>query len=145
MSTKNLELQPFHLAVLVNNLETTRKFYGEFMGFVEGRSCDQWIDWNFFGHQFVTHLNPNYNGNNFFNAVDGHGVPVPHFGVVLKWDDWHILADRLKNNNVKFAIEPYIRFKGQAGEQATMFFHDPSGNALEFKSFKDISKLFAKY
>lgn len=136
-------LQPFHLAIPVTDLEKTRKFYGEFLGFPEGRASDKWIDWDFFGHQFVTHLHPQKN-EGIVNPVDGHGVPVPHFGVVLEWQQWHDFADRLKSHNVQFVIEPYIRFKGQVGEQATMFFCDPSGNALEFKAFKDISKLFAK-
>lgn len=140
-----MSLQPFHLAIPVNDLASTRKFYGEFLGFPEGRSSDSWIDFDFFGHQFVTHLRPNPSeANQIVNHVDGHGVPVPHFGVVLEWQQWHDFADRLKKNDVKFVIEPYIRFKGQVGEQATMFFYDPSGNALEFKAFKDISKLFAK-
>jgi len=146
----------------VNDLVETRKFYGEFLGFAEGRSNEHWIDWDFFGHQFVTHLRPqkteqivnHVDGHGVpnnersevkvHNKVDGHMVPVPHFGVVLDWQQWHDFADRLKAHNVKFVIEPYIRFKGQVGEQATMFFCDPSGNALEFKAFKDISKLFAK-
>jgi len=143
MITSNL--QPFHLAILVNNLKNAKEFYGDLMGFKEGRSSEKWIDWDFFGHQLVTHLNPDYNGKNFFNSVDGHGVPVPHFGVVLTWENWQILAERLQNKNIKFVIEPYIRFKDQVGEQATMFFYDPFGNALEFKAFKDISKLFVKY
>jgi hypothetical protein len=140
-----MTLQPFHLAVPVNNLKKTRQFYGEFLGLEEGRSTESWIDWNFFGHQFVTHLKKGE--DNILvttNHVDGHGVPVPHFGVVLKWNDWHQFAEKLKENNVKFVIEPYIRFKGEVGEQATMFFLDPSGNSLEFKAFKDLSRLFAK-
>ena len=158
----NKIIQPFHLAMPVNDLVQTRKFYGEFLGFAEGRATDKWIDWNFFGHQFVTHLRPksaeadkivnHVDGPTverseavIYNHVDGHGVPVPHFGVVLEWQQWHDFADRLKKHNVKFVIEPYIRFRGQIGEQATMFFCDPSGNALEFKAFKDISQLFAKY
>jgi len=138
-----MTLQPFHLAMPVSDLEKTRQFYGEFLGFAEGRSSESWIDWNFFGHQFVTHLHPQKN-ETIVNAVDGHGVPVPHFGVVLEWAAWHEFADRLKAHNVEFVIAPYIRFKGQVGEQATMFFLDPSGNALEFKAFKDLSQLFAK-
>lgn len=138
-------LQPFHLAMPVNDLAAARKFYGEFLGFEEGRASEHWIDWNFFGHQFVTHLRPApTESEKIVNHVDGHGVPVPHFGVVLEWQIWHEFAERLKANNIKFVIEPYIRFKGQVGEQATMFFCDPSGNALEFKAFKDSSKLFAK-
>ncbi len=139
-----MSLQPFHLAMPVNDLEKARQFYGELLGFVEGRSNESWIDWNFFGHQFVTHLHPKKN-QTIINPVDGHGVPVPHFGVVLEWQQWTCFAERLKSHNVKFVIEPYIRFRGKTGEQATMFFLDPSGNALEFKAFKDISQLFAKY
>jgi extradiol dioxygenase family protein len=137
------KLQPFHLAMPVADLKKTREFYGEFLGFLEGRSCEHWIDWNFFGHQLVTHLHPQKN-ETIVNAVDGHGVPVPHFGVVLEWQQWHDFANRIKACDIKFVIEPYIRFRGQIGEQATMFFLDPSGNALEFKAFKDISQLFAK-
>ena len=140
-----MSLQPFHLAMPVNDLEKARQFYGEFLGFVEGRAAETWIDWNFFGHQFVTHLHPQKNQMITTNHVDGHGVPVLHFGVVLEWQQWHDFAEKLKANNVKFVIEPYIRFRGKTGEQATMFFLDPSGNALEFKAFKDISQLFAKY
>jgi uncharacterized protein len=138
-------LQPFHLAIPVNNLEKSREFYGKFLGFLEGRSNDDWIDFNFFGHQLVTHLDSNKKNDNIINKVDGHGVPVPHFGVVLKWQDWHDFAEKLKRNNIKFEIEPYIRFKGKIGEQATMFFFDPFKNALEFKAFKDESQLFRKF
>ena len=140
-------LQPFHLAVPVNDLITTRKFYGEFLGFAEGRSNEQWIDWNFFGHQFVTHLKPEndqQNHSEIINPVDGKEVPVPHFGVVLAWDEWHKFAEKLQANHIEFIIAPYIRFRGKIGEQATMFFCDPSGNSLEFKAFKDESQLFAK-
>ncbi len=138
-------IKPFHLAIPVNDLQKTREFYGNFLGFAEGRSCESWIDWNFFGHQLVTHLKPNLkNPVEVENLVDNHNVPVPHFGVVLSWQDWHNFADLLKKNKIKFVIEPYIRFQGKVGEQATMFFLDPSGNALEFKAFKDISQLFAK-
>ncbi len=140
------KLQPFHLAMPVNDLAATRQFYGEFLGFEEGRSNEHWIDWNFFGHQFVTHLRPNpTQDEKVVNHVDGHGVPVPHFGVVLKWQEWHDFAEKLQAAKIKFVIEPYIRFKGKVGEQATMFFLDPSGNALEFKAFQDESQLFAKY
>lgn len=137
-------IQPFHLAVVVNDLQKARQFYGEFLGFEEGRSNESWIDWNFFGHQFVTHLKSGQETNLVVNPVDGHGVPVPHFGVVLEWQQWHDFAEKLKAANIKFVIEPYVRFRGKTGEQATMFFLDPSGNALEFKAFKDISQLFAK-
>lgn len=138
-------LQPFHLAMPVTDLEKARQFYGEILGLEEGRSNESWIDWNFFGHQFVTHLKPKEEiAAKIENPVDGHNVPVPHFGVVLEWQDWHDFAEKLKSKNVKFVIEPYIRFRGKTGEQATMFFLDPSGNALEFKAFKDQSQLFAK-
>ncbi len=140
-----MSLQPFHLAIPVNDLEKAREFYGNFLGFEEGRSSENWIDWNFFGHQLVTHLKEDSQSKPAaINSVDNHDVPVPHFGVVLDWNQWHEFADKLKDNNIKFVIEPYIRFKGKIGEQATMFFLDPSGNALEFKSFQDISQLFAK-
>ena len=141
-------IQPFHLAMPVNNLDEARKFYGEFLGFSEGRSNEHWIDWNFFGHQFVTHLRQHAvdsTTQQIINEVDDHGVPVPHFGVVLSWNQWHDFAEKLKQAEIKFVIEPYIRFKDQVGEQATMFFCDPSGNAMEFKAFKDISQLFKKY
>ncbi|MFZ9180951.1 MAG: VOC family protein [Rickettsiales bacterium] len=137
-------LQPFHLAISVHDLNLTRKFYGQLLGFEEGRASEHWIDWNFFGHQLVTHLDPQKNTNNIINKVDGHGVPVPHFGVVLEWEQWHNFAEKLKSNSIKFVIEPYIRFRGKTGEQATMFFYDSSNNALEFKAFKDITQLFAK-
>ena len=138
-------LQPFHLAVPVTDLEKTRQFYGEFLGFEEGRSNEHWIDWNFFGHQFVTHLKKAEKIRPIINQVDGHGVPVPHFGVVLEWNIWHEFVEKLRAAKIEFVIEPYIRFRGAIGEQATMFFLDPSGNALEFKAFKDPSQLFKKY
>ena len=140
-----MSIQPFHLAIPVNDLEESRKFYGEFLGLTKGREDKGWIDWNLFGHQLVTHLQEDQKeAIATINPVDGHGVPVPHFGVVLAWNDWHEFAEKLKAANIKFVIEPYIRFRGKVGEQATMFFLDPSGNALEFKSFKDPSQLFAK-
>lgn len=142
-----MNLQPFHLAVPVRDLSESRKFYGDLLGCEEGRSSDSWIDFNFYGHQFVVHLNKSLGkeGTNasIQNPVDGHGVPVPHFGVVLSMENWNKLAQSLKDK-IEFVIEPYIRFKGQVGEQATMFFYDPSGNALEFKAFKNIDQLFAK-
>ena len=141
-------IAPFHLAFPVSDLERTRDFYGRLMGCPEGRSSDEWIDFNLFGHQLVAHLAPPSKtgsaDNDHHNPVDGHDVPVPHFGVVLDWDHFHGLADRLQQHGLKFVIDPYIRFAGQVGEQATMFFRDPSGNALEFKSFRDRSQLFAK-
>ena len=137
----------FHLAFPVTDLAASRDFYGGLLGCREGRSSDSWIDFDMYGHQIVAHLKlPAKQGNDddlHHNPVDGHDVPVPHFGVVLPWDEWHSLADRLRAANVEFVIEPYIRFEGQVGEQATMFFFDPSGNALEFKSFRDPSQLFA--
>tara|TARA_B100000700_G_scaffold189815_1_gene209269 strand:+ start:108024 stop:108482 length:459 start_codon:yes stop_codon:yes gene_type:complete len=137
-------LTPFHLAVQVRDLAEARGFYADLLGCPEGRSSDTWIDFNLFGHQFVCHLNPDMTPQRHHNAVDGHGVPVPHFGVVLQMPDWEALVDRLTEAGVRFEIEPYVRFQGQPGEQATMFFYDPSGNALEFKAFRDIDgQLFA--
>jgi len=135
---------PFHLAFPVHDLAAARHFYGTLLGCPEGRSSAEWIDFNLFGHQIVAHLSPPKPGDDHHNAVDGHDVPVPHFGVVLPWDEFHAWAARLREAGVRFVIEPYIRFAGQVGEQATMFFRDPSGNALEFKSFRDIGQLFAK-
>ncbi|MFT6293853.1 MAG: extradiol dioxygenase family protein [Glaciecola sp.] len=144
-----MQLTPFHLAIQVRDIDEAREFYGSKMGLSEGRSSEQWIDFNFFGHQLVTHLNPiiGKNGavNSIANHVDGHGVPVPHFGVVLTMAQWRTLADSVSEFIEDFLIEPYVRFKGEPGEQATMFFTDPSGNALEFKAFNDIdAQLFAK-
>ena len=143
MNLQNQEVCPFHLAFPVSDLGKTRQFYRDVLGCEEGRSSDQWIDFNLFGHQVVAHLSPEKCGETDSNPVDGHDVPVPHFGVVLKWDDWMALSEKLKSSNVHFVIDPYIRFQGKIGEQATMFFLDPSGNALEFKAFKDPSQLFA--
>ncbi|MDR7379578.1 extradiol dioxygenase family protein [Rhodoferax ferrireducens] len=137
-------LSPFHLAFPVDDLAKARQFYGEILGCPEGRSSEDWIDFNFYGHQIVAHLAPSQTGLAQRNAVDGHGVPVRHFGIVLPMSDWDAMADRLKSHGIEFIIEPYIRFKGEPGEQATMFFLDPSGNALELKAFGDITKLFAK-
>ena len=136
-------LFPFHLAIPVNDLEQTREFYCELLGCSVGRTSEIWIDFNLFGHQLTAHLKPEETGSAVANEVDGKQVPVRHFGVVLGWDAWHKLAERLRAKNVDFIIEPYIRFKGETGEQATLFFLDPSGNALEFKSFKDPTHLFA--
>jgi len=138
------QLRPFHLAVPVDSIEKARAFYGDILGLEEGRSAEHWVDWNFFGHQFVTHLAPELAGRTHRNGVDGHEVPVPHFGVVLTMDDWKLLAERVKQAGITFDIEPHIRFADQPGEQATMFFHDYSGNALEFKAFHDLGKLFAR-
>jgi extradiol dioxygenase family protein len=144
-----MKLTPFHLAVQVRDIKEAREFYGVKMGLPEGRSTENWIDFNLFGHQLVTHLNTTLGKDgkvsNISNPVDGHGVPVPHFGVVMNFPEWEILAAKLKLIISDFIVEPYIRFKGKTGEQGTMFFLDPSGNALEFKAFKNIeSELFAK-
>ena len=146
-----MSVRPFHIAFPVDDLDEARRFYGQVMGCPEGRSAEDWIDFDLFGHQIVAHCvrrPPNGNGNGTgvagHNPVDGHQVPVPHFGVVLTMEDFDALAARLKDAGVKFGIEPYVRFKGQVGEQATMFFKDPAGNALEFKAFKDLGQLFAK-
>ena len=144
MSDRSASLPPFHLAFPVTDLAAARAFYGGLLGCPEGRSDDHWIDFNLFGHQIVAHLAPA--GKDAIvhrNPVDGDDVPVPHFGLVLSWDDWHALRDRLIAAGTEFVITPTIRFKGEPGEQATMFFLDPSGNALEFKSFRDPEKLFA--
>ena len=136
--------QPFHLAIPVQNLELTRTFYRDILLCEEGRSSDHWVDFNFFGHQLVLHQKDDFKPQRISNPVDGHDVPVPHFGVVLTWEDWHQLVERLKTNKTEFIIEPSTRFRGKPGEQATMFFNDPEGNALEFKAFKDIKQLFVK-
>lgn len=135
-------MRPFHLAFPVDDLDAARQFYGEILGCPEGRSSDRWIDFDFFGHQIVTHLAPGV-GDSAANPVDGHNVPVPHFGVVLTMDQWRALAERVEAAGIAFGIAPHIRFVGQPGEQATMFFRDPSGNALEFKAFADDAMLFA--
>ena len=136
--------QPFHLAIPVQNLEICRAFYRDILQCKEGRSDTHWVDFNFFGHQLVIHQKDNFSPQQISNPVDGHDVPVPHFGVVLSMNDWHLLSQRLEKNGTKFIIEPTIRFKGKAGEQATLFFKDPEGNALEFKAFKNIDQLFEK-
>lgn len=143
MSNKQQSVQPFHLAIPVDNLEHARSFYADVLGCAQGRSSEQWIDWNFFGHQLVTHVAPERILPPAHNAVDGHNVPVPHFGVVLGMEQWQALADRVRAAGIEFVIEPYLRFEGQPGEQATMFFYDYSGNALEFKAFADLNQLFA--
>jgi extradiol dioxygenase family protein len=142
-----MSIPPFHLAFPVNDLAAARTFYGELLGCAEGRSSDEWIDFDFHGHQIVAHLSgPNDQGagDRTSNPVDGHDVPVPHFGLVLSMEDWEALADRLRAADTDFVIEPTVRFKGQPGEQATMFLRDPSGNALEFKAFADTGQLFAR-
>ena len=136
---------PFHLAIPVDDVQKARIFYRDTLELTEGRSSDHWVDFDFFGHQLVIHYKPKSAQDDVHhNSVDGKEVPVPHFGVVLPWDDFHQFAEKLKQKNIEFVIEPYIRFEGLPGEQATLFFYDPCGNALEFKSFKDISQLFAK-
>lgn len=140
-----MTLQPFHLAIKVRDLSRAREFYGNLLGCPEGRSADTWVDFNLYGHQLVCHLAQGAADPVQHNPVDGDAVPVPHFGVVLNPDDWRALADRLQDAGVEFVIEPRVRFKGQPGEQSTMFLLDPSGNALEFKAFADIDgQLFAR-
>ena len=137
-------VHPFHLAFPVTSLEKARAFYGSLLGCPEGRSSPEWVDFDLYGHQIVAHLSPSEAGAVPTNAVDGDNVPVRHFGVVLTMEQWQALAEKLKKAGTKFVIEPHIRFKGKVGEQATMFFLDPCGNALEFKAFKDMGSLFAK-
>jgi extradiol dioxygenase family protein len=140
-------LRPFHIAFPVDDLEAARHFYGTVLGCPEGRSAEHWIDFDLFGHQIVAHCKPEAapgRKNTESNPVDGHDVPVPHFGVVLTQEQWKQLAERVRSAGVKFVVEPYTRFEGQVGEQSTMFFLDPAGNALEFKAFADLSQLFAK-
>ncbi|MEJ6547050.1 MAG: extradiol dioxygenase family protein [Arcticibacterium sp.] len=143
METK---IAPFHIAIPVHNLADCRTFYRDIIGCEEGRNSDHWVDFNFFGHQLVIHHKPKDTQAEALhtNAVDGKEVPVPHYGVVLPWEKFELFAADLKSKSVSFVIEPYIRFKGLVGEQATMFFLDPAGNALEFKAFKDLGQLFAK-
>ena len=138
-------LTPFHLAIPVNNLDDARHFYGALLGCTEGRSDSGWIDYNFYGHQLVCHRVDDYIAPQFYNPVDEHSVPVPHFGVVMEMSAWQQLAERLKQASIGFVLEPYVRFAGKSGEQGTFFLFDPSGNALEFKGFKNIStELFKK-
>ena len=134
----------FHLAFPVRDLEEARRFYGDLLGCPEGRSSNEWIDFNFYGHQVVAHLAPDEVGQAATNKVDGDNVPVRHFGAILPMEAWEALAEKLKKAGIQFVIEPHVRFKGQVGEQATMFFLDPSSNALEFKAFGDLSQVFAK-
>ena len=138
-------MTPFHLAIPVRDLASARAFYGGVLGCPEGRSSTDWVDFDFFGHQLVCHaVSGDGAGRPAHNPVDGHDVPVPHFGMVLEMPDWELLAARLKSAGIDFVIEPHVRFPGQPGEQATMFLTDPSGNALEFKSFQDPSRVFAR-
>jgi len=138
------QLSPFHIAIPVHNLDACRVFYRDVLNCEEGRSSDHWVDFNFFGHQLVIHYKAQSIVEEAANTVDGKHVPVPHYGVVLPWDSFNTFAEELKQKNIKFTIEPYIRFEGLVGEQVTMFFKDPAGNALEFKAFKNPSRLFAK-
>ena len=134
---------PFHLAFPVLNIQETKDFYGNVLGCEIGREDKKWIDFNFFGHQLSAHVKPDELNNTKKNEVDGKSVPVRHFGVILPWEDWNILSEKLKSIGTSFIIDPYIRFEGEVGEQGTMFFLDPSGNTLEFKTFKDPSQIFA--
>ena len=142
-----MPLTPFHVAIPVRDIAESRHFYAELLGCQEGRRAEHWVDFNLFGHQLVCHLDPNIGQHgqlrSHHNPVDGQSVPVPHYGVVLAMDDWVRLAAQLQDHDIEFVIEPYIRFQGEVGEQATMFFLDPSGNALEFKAFKQMEQLFA--
>ena len=142
--TTTTTIPPFHLAFPVHDIAVARQFYGDLLGCPEGRSSDAWVDFNFYGHQIVAHLAPEECGHKQNSEVDGHDVPVRHYGVVLSMEQWQAMADKLVAAGTKFVIDPYIRFKGEVGEQATMFFMDPSGNALEFKAFKNMDSLFAK-
>ena len=135
--------KPFHLAIPVDNLERCSRFYSDILDFEAGRSSDHWIDYNMFGHQLVLHVDPNHNSKKHHNEVDGKSVPVPHFGVVLGWEEFNSFAKQLIQKGVEFVIEPYLRFEGLPGEQMTMFFYDPAGNALEFKAFKNNNQIFA--
>ena len=137
-------IRPFHLAIPVHDLEIAREFYGDILGCSTGRESENWIDFNFFGHQLVTHLDKNMNISDSTNTVDGDRVPVPHFGIILKKKNWDTLAKKLSAANVDFIIEPRTRFKDNTGEQSTMFIKDPSGNALEFKSFQDDGHIFTR-
>lgn len=138
------KLSPFHIAIPVHNLEKCRIFYRDILNCEEGRSSDHWVDFNFFGHQLVIHYKEQSAEDTHTNSVDGKNVPVPHYGVVLSWEVFQDFAKKISEKGVQFIIEPYVRFEGQTGEQMTMFFKDPAGNALEFKAFKDIDQLFAK-
>ncbi|RAJ66620.1 hypothetical protein K378_02792 [Streptomyces sp. Amel2xB2] len=143
MSTFDSPVPRFHLAVPVDDLAAARRFYGDVLGLEQGRSAETWTDWNLHGHQFVTHLVPGHTAAGARNPVDGHEVPVPHFGLLLSVPAFHELAARLRSAGTEFVIEPYVRFEGQPGEQWTMFLRDPAGNALEFKAFADDSQVFA--
>ena len=141
---KETNLLPFHLAIPVHDLEKCRDFYKNILGCDEGRSSDHWVDFNLFGHQLVIHYKEKSTEKSKTNPVDGKDVPIPHFGVILEWNQFHNFSNQLIEKGITFIIDPYIRFKGLPGEQATMFFKDPCGNALEFKSFKDFNQIFEK-
>ncbi len=134
----------FHLAFPVHSLDAAREFYGGVLECSEGRNSECWIDFDLYGHQIVTHLAPDFHRQSATNGVEDDAVPIPHFGILLSMDDWKALAEKLRSKGIEFIIEPKIRFAGEVGEQATMFFLDPSGNALEFKGFSDFSRIFAK-
>jgi extradiol dioxygenase family protein len=142
MTVLDSPIPRFHLAMPVDDLAAARQFYGEVLGLDQGRSAETWVDWNLQGHQFVTHLAPS-RVEAIHNPVDGHDVPVPHFGLILTIPEFQKLADRLRAANIEFVIEPYVRFEGEVGEQWTMFLLDPAGNALEFKAFADDSQVFS--
>jgi extradiol dioxygenase family protein len=142
MSVLDSPIPRFHLAMPVDDLAAAREFYGEVLGLAQGRSAETWIDWNLQGHQVVTHLAPS-SVEAIHNPVDGHDVPVPHFGLILSIPEFHKLTDRIRDADIEFVIEPYVRFEGETGEQWTMFLLDPAGNALEFKAFADDSQVFA--
>jgi len=137
------KIAPFHLAIPVSDLPTAKRFYEEVLGCTPGRFSEEWADYSFFGHQLVLHEDKSHKGYKHFNEVDGKVVPIPHFGVVLEWEVFQNFSQQLIDQNIEFQIAPYLRFEGLPGEQQTMFFYDPSGNALEFKSFKNINQLFA--
>lgn len=136
-------MKPFHLAFPIRDLESTRAFYRDVIGCREGRSAETWIDFDFFGHQISAHLVPGAGKDAAVNPVDGHGVPIPHFGAILSMNEWHRLKDRFEQNGIEFGVAPHIRWQGQPGEQATMFVRDPSGNALEFKAFGKEDEIFS--
>lgn len=144
MTNSQATIPPFHLAFPVHDIAAARSFYGDLLGCPEGRSAPEWVDFNFYGHQIVAHLAPDECGHKQTSAVDGHDVPARHFGAVLPMPEWQALADKLTAAGITFVIDPHIRFKGEPGEQATMFFLDPSGNAVEFKAFATLENLFAK-
>ena len=137
------KLSPFHLAIPVSDLNESKKFYEKILGCSPGRFSEEWADYDFFGHQLVIHVDPNHKANKYHNEVDGKSVPIPHFGVVVPWNQFDLFSKNLKKNGVEFVIEPYTRFENLPGEQKTLFFYDNSGNALEFKSFKNMEMLFS--